>query len=143
MRCRQRAMDQDTQVQPIRTGPASVGKGHVPKVLRRPSMEWRSKGGKRKGDPCGNPLFLVNECLLELVSLSRGSRTPTDIKTGIPRWREVGWSKSSGVYGRLVPGEGKEAAWVLLVVLPPPPAPLSCSPEGQADTQRRFCHVLR
>lgn len=25
-------------------------------------MEWRSKGGKRKGDPCGNPLFLVNAC---------------------------------------------------------------------------------
>lgn len=37
---RERAMDQDTQVQPIRTGPASVVKGHVPKVLRRPSMEW-------------------------------------------------------------------------------------------------------
>lgn len=41
------------------------------------------------------------------------------VKTGIPRWREVGWSKSSGVYDRLVPGGGKEAAWVLLVVLPP------------------------
>lgn len=47
------------------------------------------------------------------------------VKTGIPRWREVGWSKSSGVYDRLVPGGGKEAAWVLLLVLPPPPPPYS------------------
>lgn len=151
MRGRQRAMDQNTQVQLIRTGPASVGKGHVPKVLRRPSMEWRSKGGKRKGDPCGNPLFLVNECLLELVSLSRGSRTPTDIKTGIPRWREVDWSKSSGVYGRLVPGEERSSVGSACSSPPsPPPAPApppslagACSPEGQADTQRRLCHDLR
>lgn len=79
MQGRQRAMDQVAQVQPIQTGPASVVKSHVPKSLEENLYGVALKGEEEKGAPCGNPLFLVNECPLELVSLSHGSGTPMAI----------------------------------------------------------------